>query len=231
MMQPGGGSFWDLVMIASPFAKFILLILAVMSVVSWTIIIDKFILISRMREADKGIARYRWSQFDPRTLADESRHYAKSPISRAYLLVFRDLISRGGDDAADGELIGREYGRIVASELNRAERFLPFLATCSSAGPFLGLLGTVWGIIVAFQRIGIWGSANIAVVAPGIAEALIATAVGLFTAIPALVAYNFISNWLRKEAERADSFGDDLAFAIGRYAGNGSERKSARLVP
>ena len=75
----------------------------------------------------------------------------------------------------------------------------------------------MWGIISAFQRIGIWGSANIAVVAPGIAEALVATAIGLFVAIPALVAYNFVSNWLRKEAERTEVFGDDLAFAIDRY--------------
>jgi biopolymer transport protein TolQ len=229
-MQAGGGSFWDLVMIASPFAKFILLILAVMSVVSWTIIIDKFILISRVREADRGMARYRWSQFDPRSLSGEARRYSKSFIARAYLLVHRDLIERGGDEAADGELVGREFGRVISEELNRAERFLPFLATCSSAGPFLGLLGTVWGIIVAFQRIGIWGSANIAVVAPGIAEALVATAMGLFTAIPALIAYNFISTWLRKEAERADAFGDDLAFAIDRFSGNGSEKKSARVV-
>jgi biopolymer transport protein TolQ len=116
----------------------------------------------------------------------------------------------------------------VAEELSRAERFLPFLATCSSAGPFLGLLGTVWGIISAFQRIGIWGSANIAVVAPGIAEALVATAIGLFAAIPALVAYNFISNWLRKEAERAETFGDDLTFAISR-SGQRDNAATARL--
>jgi biopolymer transport protein TolQ len=219
-MTANGGSFWDLVMIASPFAKFILLILAVMSVASWTIIIEKVVLMSRVREDNRGLARYRWSQFDPRTLHGESKRYHRSFIARAYLFVHRDFIERGGDAALDGDLVAREYARAVAHELNKAERFLPFLATCSSAGPFLGLLGTVWGIITAFQRIGIWGSANIAVVAPGIAEALIATAVGLFAAIPALIAYNFFSHWLRKEAERAESFGDDLSFAIDRFAAN-----------
>ena len=147
------------------------------------------------------------------------------------MFVHRDIIERGGDAANDGELIGREFARAVAVELNRAERFLPFLATCSSAGPFLGLLGTVWGIITAFQRIGVWGSANIAVVAPGIAEALIATAVGLFTAIPALVAYNFISNWLRKEAERAEEFGGDLAYAIDRYSKGKPAQAGTRVMP
>ncbi|HEY3296964.1 MAG TPA: MotA/TolQ/ExbB proton channel family protein [bacterium] len=229
-MTPGGGSFWDLVQVASPFAKFILAVLAVMSVVSWTIIIDKFLLIARVRSANKGMARYRWSTFDPRALSSEARRYPQSFMSRAYMFVHRDIIERGGEGAMDGELIGREFARSVAEELNRAERFLPFLATCSSAGPFLGLLGTVWGIITAFQRIGVWGSANIAVVAPGIAEALIATAVGLFSAIPALVAYNFFSNWLRKEAERAEEFGSDLAFAVDRYA-KGKQSAGSRVIP
>jgi biopolymer transport protein TolQ len=229
-MTPGGGSFWDLVLIASPFAKVILGILAVMSVASWTIIIDKFLLVSRIRSANRGLDRFRWAQFEPRHLANEARRYSSAPVARAYLAVHRDLIDRTDLGSLDGELVGREFARAVADELNRAERFLPFLATCSSSGPFLGLLGTVWGIIVAFQRIGIWGSANIAVVAPGIAEALIATAVGLFTAIPALIAYNFISNWLRKEAERADSFGNDLAFAIERFGASRSEQKSTRVV-
>ncbi|RPH93578.1 hypothetical protein EHM69_09865 [candidate division KSB1 bacterium] len=219
-MTPQNGGFWELVMVASPFVKFILLLLAVMSVASWTIIIDKLVMIGRVREANRGMARYRWNQFEPRALANECRRYAPSFVARAYHYVYRDILERGGDDVLDGEFIGREFGRAVARELTRAERFLPFLATCSSAGPFLGLLATVWGIITAFQRVGVWGSANIAVVAPGIAEALVGTAVGLFAAIPALIAYNFISNWLRKEAERADGFADDLSYAVDRFAQN-----------
>jgi biopolymer transport protein TolQ len=136
------------------------------------------------------------------------------------------LFDRGSQEGTDGDVVSREFGRAASKELSRAERFLPFLATCSSAGPFLGLLGTVWGIITAFQRIGIWGSANIAVVAPGIAEALVATAVGLFVAIPALIAYNFISNWIRKEAERTEIFGDDLAFAVDRLSPNRTPQSS-----
>jgi biopolymer transport protein TolQ len=229
-MMPQNGSFWDLVTIASPFAKFILLILAVMSVASWTIILEKVLLLSRVRKANRNMGRYRWTQFEPRALANEAKRNLAAFVARAYLLAYRDILERGGEAALDGELVGREFARNVAGELTRAERFLPFLATCSSAGPFLGLLGTVWGIITAFQRIGVWGSANIAVVAPGIAEALIATAVGLFAAIPALIAYNFFSHWLRKEAERADGFADDLSFAIDRYAANRANQGS-KVVP
>jgi biopolymer transport protein TolQ len=216
-MTPGSGSLWDLIAIASPFAKFILLILAVMSVASWTIIIEKLVLMARVRRANAAMAQMRWSQFDPRILNQDARRFRAAFVSKAYLHVHREIIERGGEDAADGELIGREFARAAGDELGRAERFLPLLATVSSAGPFLGLLGTVWGIISAFQRIGVWGGANIAVVAPGIAEALVATAVGLFAAIPALVSYNFITNWLRKEAERAENFAADLAFAMERY--------------
>ena len=219
-MTPGGGGFWELVSIASPFAKAILLVLGVMSLISWTIIIDKALLILRVRRSNAGMAGYRWRQFEPRSLYSEARRYDAAFAARAYLTLYREIFDRGAQDGLDGDTVSREFGRAAAKELSRAERFLPFLATCSSAGPFLGLLGTVWGIISAFQRIGIWGSANIAVVAPGIAEALVATAVGLFVAIPALVAYNFISNWLRKEAERTEIFGDDLAFAVDRYSPN-----------
>ena len=229
-MTPGGGGFWELVWIASPFAKFILLILAVMSLVSWTIIIEKFVMIMRVRKANAGIAGYRWRQFEPRALYTEARRYGASYAARAYMTVYRELFDRGSPDVLDGDTVSREFGRAAAAELSRAERLLPFLATCSSAGPFLGLLGTVWGIISAFQRIGIWGSANIAVVAPGIAEALVATAVGLFVAIPALIAYNFISNWIRKEAERTEIFGDDLAFAVDRYAAQNRATQGTRVA-
>lgn len=227
-MTPGSGSFWELVSIASPFAKFILIVLAGLSVASWAVIFDKVLLAVRVKKANKGLARYRWTRFDPRTLMAEARRYQASPVARAFLTVQRELFDRSGGGAVDTETIGREFSRAVTAELNRAEKHLPLLATCSSAGPFLGLLGTVWGIISAFQRIGIWGSANIAVVAPGIAEALVATAVGLFAAIPALVAYNFFSNWLRKEAEFAEQFGDDLTFAYDRWQ---ESRKNAPETP
>lgn len=215
-MTTGTESMWQLLATASPFAKFILLILMVMSLLSWTVILDKFVMWWRVRKDSKGFSGYNWKHFEPRSLFSEARRYGQAFPARAYMYAHRELFDRGLPDDLDGELVTREYSRAAAHHLNRAERFLPFLATCSAAAPFLGLLGTVWGIISAFQRIGIWGNASIAVVAPGIAEALVATALGLFVAIPALVAYNFFSNWLRKEAEKAEAFGEDLAFAVDR---------------
>jgi biopolymer transport protein TolQ len=215
-MGTGTESMWQLLAAASPFAKFILLILGVMSLLSWTVILDKFIMWQRVRKDSKGFEGYSWKNFEPRNLFGEARRYGQAFPARAYMYAHRELFERGVPDDLDGELVAREYARAASYHLNRAERFLPFLATCSAAAPFLGLLGTVWGIISAFQRIGIWGNASIAVVAPGIAEALVATAFGLFVAIPALIAYNFFSNWLRKEAEKAEAFGDDLAFAVDR---------------
>jgi biopolymer transport protein TolQ len=199
-----------------------------MSLLSWTIIIEKFLMVSRAKRASEGIANYRWRDFEPRTLFGEARRHSAAIASKAYLYVHRELLERGGQDDLDGELIEREFNRAAAHHLSKAERFLPFLATTSSAGPFLGLLGTVIGIISAFQRIGIWGSANIAVVAPGIAEALVATALGLFTAIPALIGYNFFSTWIRKEAEKTEAFGDDLGFAFDRYLKAQSRRAPLR---
>lgn len=217
-MAPIGGGFWDLVRVASPFAQFILAILAVMSIISWAVILEKILLIMRMKSASDAMSHYRWRQFDPRNLYMEARRFSSAPMAWAYLQIYSPMFDRGDIPGRDPELVGREFGRAAARRLARAERFMPFLATCSAAGPFLGLLGTVWGIISAFQRIGVWGGANIAVVAPGIAEALVATAVGLGTAIPALVAYNLFSSWLRKEAAKVEEFGEDLVYAVGQWS-------------
>jgi biopolymer transport protein TolQ len=231
-MTPHGGGFLELIRVASPFAQLILLILGVMSVISWAIIIEKILFVLRSKSDSETLARYRWRQFDPHNLFLEARRYSRAPVARAYLHIYNYLFERGDIPGRDPELVGREFGRAAAAQLARTERFLPFLATCSSAGPFLGLLGTVWGIISAFQRIGIWGSANIAVVAPGIAEALVATAVGLGTAIPALVAYNLFTSQIRKEAARIEAFGEDLVFAVGQWSANpGQATRVPRTAP
>ncbi len=231
-MTPHGGGFWELIRVASPFAQLILVILGMMSVISWAIIIEKILFVLRSKSDSETLSRYRWRQFDPHNLFMEARRFYRAPAARAYLQVYNYLFERGDIPGRDPELVSREFGRAAAAQLARAERFLPFLATCSSAGPFLGLLGTVWGIISAFQRIGIWGSANIAVVAPGIAEALVATAVGLGTAIPALVAYNLFTSRIRKEAARLEAFGEDLVFAVGQWSANpGQTTRVPRTAP
>src|SRR5437588_119544 len=103
-----------------------------------------------------------------------------------------------------------------SSEVARMERYLPFLATVASSAPFIGLFGTVWGIMTAFQGIGQQGSANLAVVAPGISEALIATAAGLGAAIPAVMGYNFFVNRVRHWATEMEGFTMDLLNLVAR---------------
>ncbi len=119
-----------------------------------------------------------------------------------------------GPDRLDA--INRAMRRAAGSEIARMERFLPFLATTASSAPFIGLFGTVWGIMTSFQGIGAQGSANLAVVAPGISEALIATAAGLGAAIPAVMGYNFFVNRVKHWAVEMDGFALELLNVVGR---------------
>ena len=113
--------------------------------------------------------------------------------------------------------IKRALDQAATAELTRLEKNLGFLATTGSIAPFIGLFGTVWGIMNSFRDIGLQGSANLATVAPGIAEALIATAVGLFAAIPAVIAYNHFVSRLREVNGDLDSFATDLLNLLSRY--------------
>jgi biopolymer transport protein TolQ len=120
------------------------------------------------------------------------------------------------DDPEEGlpverlEAVERAMRRAASAEISRMERYLPFLATTASSAPFIGLFGTVWGIMESFRGIGTQGSASLAVVAPGISEALIATAAGLAAAIPAVMAYNFYVNRVRHWAAEMEGFSLDL---------------------
>lgn len=112
--------------------------------------------------------------------------------------------------------IGRMLNRTKQKELSSLERRIPFLATTGSAAPFIGLFGTVWGIMNSFLNIGSSGSTSLAVVAPGIAEALIATAIGLFAAIPAVIGYNFCVSKIRKVNQDLDVVGNDFMNMVQR---------------
>ncbi|MBI4607564.1 MAG: MotA/TolQ/ExbB proton channel family protein [Candidatus Rokubacteria bacterium] len=120
------------------------------------------------------------------------------------------------DDPEEGlgserlEAVDRAMRRAASVEIARMERYLPFLATTASATPFIGLFGTVWGVMESFRGIGSQGSASLAVVAPGISEALIATAAGLGAAIPAVIAYNFFVNRVKRWASEMEGFNLDL---------------------
>ncbi|GAB4372944.1 MAG: protein TolQ [Deltaproteobacteria bacterium] len=203
------------VLLAGPIVKFVLLMLILFSVVSWAIIFLKFRLFQGIERGQAEFVKAFSEGKNLSSLFDQSEKGEKTPISQVFRAGYLELmrIQRGkgaGGGTADGaiplENVERAMRKAANEEIALMETYLPFLATTGSATPFIGLFGTVWGIMNAFSGIAATGSATLATVAPGIAEALIATAAGLAAAIPSVMAYNFFLNRVRAVATRVDSF-------------------------
>lgn len=226
------GSFGELIAGAGLVAKFVLLVLFLLSVVCWAIIFQKALQFRAVTaETGRFLKVYRESRRFS-VVAGGAKRLRTSPLARVYSAAYQELGGTGSplpdlmdgpvEEGEDGisaerlESIQRAMRRIQASEVERMERYLPFLATTASAGPFIGLAGTVWGIMTSFQAIGTQGTASLAVVAPGISEALIATFFGLAAAIPAVVGYNFYVGKVRHWATEMDNFALELANLIER---------------
>ncbi|MDD6088804.1 MAG: protein TolQ [Desulfovibrionaceae bacterium] len=178
-------------------AKIVLVILLIMSVISWAVMIGKWISVRRgMRRTLKGIERFDAS----RDLRDAVQSLGADPSSPLYAVGHYGVseFNRSKESGAAPEVIvdsvRRALSRGVDTEIARVSASLSFLATASNTAPFIGLFGTVWGIMVTFHSIGAMKSASLATVAPGISEALIATAMGLIVAIPATIGYNYFTN-------------------------------------
>jgi len=212
-----GGNVWGMILDSGIFAQLILLILLGFSVVSWAVIFMKWKVFKRVTtEGQKVRALFRRGRrlSDRMAALGAYRHTPHWRLLDAGLReagVFSDQ-NRGGESPADSwydltagqkQAVSDTLVRVGQEEIARLEAWTIFLATVGNASPFLGLLGTVWGIMDAFVGIGQSGSAQLAVVAPGIAEALIATAAGLAAAIPAVVAYNWS---VRKLKQVEDDF-------------------------
>ncbi|MBA5868057.1 MAG: hypothetical protein GDA67_15290 [Nitrospira sp. CR1.3] len=191
-------------------SKVVLLLLFVFSVVSWAIIFAKW---RAFRSADRGDRHFMNLLAKSRDLNElhrQVRHLEASPSAVVFEGVMDRLAGlRGeGQDGAgsvDRHVVERTAAHLSQSQLSKLESSLPFLATTGNITPFVGLLGTVMGIIDAFREIGTQGTASIAAVAPGVSEALVATAAGLFTAIPAVIAYNYFLTRIRRAAFRLDT--------------------------
>lgn len=212
---------WDAIWSASPVVQLTLLTLVIMSIYSWSIIILKRKVFKDLFENDKYFLDQFWSASSFDELSDQIEDFSSSPMARIFQSGFKELqkmantkMSKNEDGGATG-LIGidnlsRSLRASIERELNEMESKLGFLATTGSTAPFIGLFGTVWGIMGAFQKIGATGAASLAVVAPGISEALIATAVGLAAAIPAVAAYNHYVNIIKKAELNFDTFSSDF---------------------
>ena len=213
----------DLVRGAGLMAWFLLVVLAVFSVVSWAIILDRIMLYRKAeRESEKFLETFRGSaKFSQAKSAAEELE--TSPLSGMFLAGHAELAAQmeGGKSAEDQTPIQlaplqRGLQRAARSERIRLQRMMMFLATTAAVCPFIGLFGTVWGIMGSFAAIGSYGSADIAVVAPGISAALTTTAAGLAAAIPAVVAYNYLQTRIRGFVARMEDFGLEFLALIER---------------
>lgn len=223
---------------AGPVAKAVLLLLLAFSIISWAIIIQKFLLFRKTKKQTAAFLSVFFEQRNLAVISAEAKGYAYSPLARMFLAGYRAVRSHqrayqagnphgtlledeeaAAPPASINEIIEElrsTLARVAAEEVARLERALTFLATTGSTTPFIGLFGTVWGVMGAFHGIGARGSTSIGVVAPGIAEALIATAAGLAAAIPAVIAYNYYVNRVKAAATQMDSFADEFMGIVRR---------------
>ena len=215
-------SLWSLFLRADPVVKTVMAILAISSVWSWAVIIDKSLTFGRLKRKSSRFEDQFWSgkPLDElyRKMGDRQDH----PMARVFAAAMQEW-SRSKDTGRSEALVAGAKERIdkvlnvsVSRELEQTESNLGVLATVGSAAPFVGLLGTVWGIMNAFQAIAVTKDTNLAVVAPGIAEALFATALGLLAAIPAVVGYNRYSAALNSYAVRLQGFADEFSAILSR---------------
>jgi len=194
-------SILQLILNADLVVKAVMVLLLFFSVYSWAIILFKFAYLRRVEKEDETFSRNFRRRKDAGGLARNLRHSTLANLFRAL------------SDEPPG-LHRDEYRKLLkrqeSLETSKLERYLNFLATTGSTAPFIGLFGTVWGIMNAFRGIGAAGAASLAVVAPGIAEALIATAAGLAAAIPAVIAYNYYLSRVRRITIRMEDFDQEL---------------------
>ena len=212
----------DGILNAGPFVQALLLLMIGLSVGSWAVILLKFKQFQTLSDANARFTEKFWKATSLETLFEKINDDAASSLARVFKSAFLELqrladspLSQATNDLQQTRLSGldnleRAVRRATDSEIELAEARLNFLATTGSTSPFLGLLGTVVGIMSSFSHIAASGSASLAVVAPGISEALFSTAVGLFAALPAVAGYNYYISQVRRFETELSNFGSDF---------------------
>lgn len=212
---------WDLVSNASGVVMGVLGILVFMSVIGWYIIGYKYFTFARAIRESEDFEEAFWRGRDIQAISHKAQELKHSPLSAMFLAAYSELgklqQAPSGDRDGDMENVERALGKTQLKELTRLESSVPFLATTGSAAPFIGLFGTVWGIMNSFRAIGAMKTASVANVAPGIAEALVATAIGLVAAIPAVMAYNYFQRKIRVLSSEMETFGKDFLNIVRRH--------------
>ena len=225
------GDIWTMILKAGPMVKSVMVLLLAFSLVSWAIIIFKSFQLSKARRESLYFLELFWKSRSLSAIYGDARHYKASPVAEIFRVGYQELnrVRKGRNEGTTPE--GKESGpvqvlglenvnralrRAVSAESTRLSRTISFLATTGNTTPFIGLFGTVWGIMSSFHDIGLSGAANLAVVAPGISEALVATAAGLAAAIPAVVAYNHFSSRVRVLESEMTNFAADFLNIVER---------------
>ncbi len=216
--------------------QIVLLLLLFFSVTSWAIILVKYRYIKRAFKQSAEFTEYFWKSRDLSNAFTKAKQLHGSPLARIFRIGYLELkkTSQSGEAGNPGssgksgngfsfstqfagiDNVKRALRRATNTEMTRMIQMVPFLATTGNTAPFIGLFGTVWGIMNSFSGIGQRGSASLAVVAPGISEALVATAAGLAAAIPAVIAFNFFMNKIRIVETELQSFSADFLNIIER---------------
>ncbi len=212
---------WHLFLQADIVVKITMLLLLAASIWSWAIIIDKLIRFRRIRQRMDAFEETFWSGYALDDLFDRVSGRADNPLAFLFISAMREWrrsAERGTRAAAQS--VRERVEKVMSVTLNREmedlSRYLGFLATVGSTAPFVGLFGTVWGIMHAFQAIALSHNTSLAVVAPGIAESLFATALGLVAAIPAVIAYNKLSGDVNQFGSRLDGFSEEFSAILSR---------------
>ena len=215
-----GGEIVDLVKETGAVAQAVLVLLLAFSLVSWAIILSRWSLLRRARvQSGRFLRAFRRSQ-RLQDIAAVSEQFRPSPLVGVFQSGFREFERQVGASGGLRNPLSIQRAMQIASseQMTRFERNLPWLAITGVVTPFIGLFGTVWGIIDAFHGLGTSGAATLRAVAPGISEALITTAAGLAAAIPAVIAYNLIGGSIRDFAARCDDFSLEMLNAVERQA-------------
>ncbi|MDD1649528.1 MAG: protein TolQ [Methylococcaceae bacterium] len=222
--MPSELSILQLILDASPVVQAVMAILMLASLVSWTYIFSKYREINRAEETTDEFEERFWSGID---LADLYRQlaredYATEGLENIFMAGFKEFARLRQEPNIGPDAVMEGAQRVMRVSLNRElellDQRLPFLATVGSTSPYVGLFGTVWGIMNSFRSLGAAKQATLAMVAPGISEALVATAMGLFAAIPAVMAYNRYSTEIGRLASRYEAFADEFLSLLHRKA-------------
>lgn len=218
-------SIFSLILASGPVVKLVVLILVILSVASWTITIAKYLHFRKVRQDSEKFSRVFWETRNLARIDDATRRLEVSPLAQVFISGYRELAhliqevksARSGVAEHDMGTIERVLKRTEFAESLKLERGITFLATVASSAPFIGLFGTVWGIMNAFRGLSTTTSTTLQAVAPGISEALVTTAIGLAAAIPAAIAYNYFVVTVREFKESMDKFSSEFLNLAKRY--------------